>query len=186
VGIDDEPARGRDRENLVGFTATVDGQPVQVRIDRVAVIEAPYEEGRPLSAQYDTPGRDVTADLARFGLPLTLDVEAVRAALLALPPAVRARVQAAGLAEYYGTEGSATEPLEVWAQWSIVWRYHWTQTFPAGQECGSAMNIRTFRRAGCSTGPPARGIPGLSGRPVLHRPRHLEGHRQGAEEPRGR
>lgn len=122
------------RENLVGFTATVDGQPVQVKIDRVAVIEAPYEEGRPLSAQYDTPGRDVTADLARFGLPLTLDVEAVRAALLALPPAVRARVQAAGMAEYYGTEGSATEPLEVWAQWSIVWRYHWTQTFPAGQD----------------------------------------------------
>ena len=46
-----------------------------------------------MSAQYDTPGREVTADLARFGLPLTLDVEVVRAALLALSPARRAEVQ---------------------------------------------------------------------------------------------
>ncbi len=43
-------------------------------------------------------------------------------------------MQALGLAEYLGTEGSETDPLEVWGTWSIVWRYHWTQTFPAGKD----------------------------------------------------
>ena len=50
-----------DRENLVDFTATVNGQPVPTSIDRIAVIEPPWDEARPLSAQYDTPGTDVTA-----------------------------------------------------------------------------------------------------------------------------
>ena len=122
------------RDNLVGFSAMVDFVPVAVQIDRIAVIEDPYDQSRPMAAQYDTPGRDVTADLARFALPLTLETEAVRTALLALPADQREQAQALGLAQYYGTEGSATDPLEVWPNWSIVLRYHWTQTFPAGQD----------------------------------------------------
>ena len=122
------------RENLVNFSATVDGLAVPVTIDRIAVIEEGYDESRPPSAQYDSPGRDVTADLARLGLPLTLEVEKVRAALLALSPAQRAEVAALGLAEYQAGDPAQNVGEDVWAYWSIVWRYHWTQTFPAGQE----------------------------------------------------
>lgn len=118
-----------DRPNLVNFKAVVDGVEVPVIIDRIAVIEPEWQEGRPLSEQYDTPGRDVTADLARLGLPLSLNGEKVVAALQALDAAQRAKVQALGLAEFYDDGGGATyiSPL-----WSVVLRYHWTQTFPAG------------------------------------------------------
>lgn len=120
--------------DLVGFSATVDGQPVPVQIDRIAVIEPSYQEGRAPAGQYDTPGRDVTADLERLGLPLTLDVEAVRAALLALSPQQQVAAEAAGLAEYYDGDPAQNVPADVYALWSVVTRYHWTQTFPAGAE----------------------------------------------------
>lgn len=120
-------------EDLVGFTAMVDGQPVQVTIDRIAVQEVDFDEEFTLATQYDSPGKDVTAELARFGLPLTLDFETVRAALLALSPEKQAELQAMGLAEYYAGDASQNLPPDVWGNWSIVTRYHWTQTFPAGQ-----------------------------------------------------
>lgn len=122
------------RDDLVDFTATVDGMPVAVKIDRIAVLEEPWDENRPPSAQYDSPGRDVTADLDRLGLPLTLEVETLRAALLALGPEERAEAAALGLAGYLPADPAPGSPEEVWAAWSIVTRYHWTQTFPAGQE----------------------------------------------------
>ncbi len=114
-----------DRENLVNFTATVDGQPVPLSIDRIAVIEPAYEEARPLSEHYDSPGQDVTADLARLGLPLSLNADSVVAALAALTPAEREEAAALGLAEF--GDGYA------FPNWSIILRYHWTQTFPAGR-----------------------------------------------------
>lgn len=120
-----------DRPNLVNFTARVDGQDIAVSIDRIAVIEPePTEAWWPSSVQYDTPGREVTADLERLGLPLTLDADAVRAALTTLTPDERAEARALGLAEFYddGSEYAYAFPL-----WSIMLRYHWTQTFPAGQ-----------------------------------------------------
>ncbi len=115
----------RDRPNLVNFTATVDGQPVSLTIDRIAVIEPPYDEARPLSSQYDTPGRDVTADLARLGLPLSLNPSHVTEAMDRLTDAQREEAMALGLADL--------APGYFYPNWSIVLRYHWTQTFPAGQ-----------------------------------------------------
>jgi Domain of unknown function (DUF4424) len=114
-----------DRENLVNFNATVDGVPVPVGVDRVAVVEPPWQEGRALSEQYDSPGRDVTADLARLGLPLSLNGEKVLAALAALSPDQKTEAAALGLAEF--GDGYS------FPAWSVVIRYHWTQTFPAGQ-----------------------------------------------------
>jgi hypothetical protein len=120
------------RPDLVNFTARVDGQPVAVQIDRIAVIEPPWEEDRPESEQYDTPGRDVTALLQKYGLPLTLDYQAVGAILETLPPEARAELKAESLADFY--EGDTAQGLlpEAWPLWSVIWRYHWTQTFPAG------------------------------------------------------
>jgi hypothetical protein len=120
--------------DLVGFTATVDGQPVKVAIDRIAVIEDGFDEEMPPSRQYDDPGRDVTADLERLGIPLTLEIEAVRRALLALPEDRRAEAEALQLAEFYEGDPAQDQPPDVWGRWSIVTRYHWTQTFPAGAE----------------------------------------------------
>lgn len=120
------------QEDLVGFTATVDGQPVQVTIDRIAVLEEGWDEDNPPSKQYDNPGRDVTADLERLGIPLTLDYMAVRDVLMSFPPAKRDELAALGLAEYYEGDAAQGVPPDVWGAWAIVTRYHWTQTFPAG------------------------------------------------------
>ena len=122
-----------DRENLVNFTATVNGQPIPVSIDRIAVIEPPWDENRPLAAQYDTPGRDVTAALRAANLPMTIDIKRLTDALFIKTPAERAALTAAGLAEFYDGDPAQGMPAEVWPLWSIVLRHHWTQTFPAGQ-----------------------------------------------------
>jgi Domain of unknown function (DUF4424) len=114
-----------DRENLVNFKAVVDGQEVAVTVDRIAVIEPPWEEGRPLSQQYDTPGRDVTADLARLGLPMSLDSETILDAIEGMTEDEKAEAAALGLME--SGDGYS------FPNWSIVLRYHWTQTFPAGK-----------------------------------------------------
>lgn len=119
--------------DLVDFSATVDGQPVQVTIDRIAVQETNFDDVIVLATQYDSPGRDVTADLERFGIPMTLDWEIAREALLALPEDKRNEIAAAGLAEYYEGDAANGIPPDVWGNWSIVTRYHWTQTFPAGK-----------------------------------------------------
>lgn len=121
------------RPDVVGFTATVDGQPVQVTIDRIAVVEDDYDEANPPSKQYDNPGREVTADLERLGIPLTLDFTTVRDMLLSFPPEKRNEVAALGLAEYYDADTANDIPADVYGMWSIVTRYHWTQTFPAGK-----------------------------------------------------
>lgn len=121
-----------DRENLVAFTATVAGQPVTPKIDRIAVLEPIWAEGRDPAEQYDTPGRDVTAILARHAIPLTLDPATTAAQLLALPPDVQAALKSEGIADFYEGDPAQGFPPEAWPLWSIVIRYHWTQTFPAG------------------------------------------------------
>ena len=123
----------RGRENLVNFAAEVNGVKIPVKIDRIAVIEPPWVENRPLSEQYDTPGRDVTADLARFGIPVTVDTDALSAMLLALDADTQAQLMAAGLADFYTVDGQSGPPTEVYPAWSVILRYHWTQSFPAGK-----------------------------------------------------
>jgi hypothetical protein len=93
------------RENLVNFTAVVDGKPVPVLTDILAVMDTPYGDDNP-GLHYDTPGRDVTADLAALGIPLTLDSDALSPMLLALPEGERRALTAAGLADFYDDQGS--------------------------------------------------------------------------------
>ena len=111
------------RDNLVGFKAVVDGKEVAVSVDRIAVLEPEWEEGRPLSFQYDTPGTDVTADLERLGIPVSLDMAKVVDALAALTPAQKTEAMDLGLA--------VIDETFTYAHWSVILRYHWTQTFPA-------------------------------------------------------
>ncbi len=119
------------RDNLLNFRASVDGRQQKVKIDRVAVMTSAEDWDRPAAASYDTPGRDVTALLTGMGLPLTLDVDEVRRDLARLPAARLKRLIAEGLV--IGNQFDPDDPVPVPA-WSIVLRYHWTQTFPAGAE----------------------------------------------------
>jgi len=124
-----------DRPNLVALKAVVDGKPVEVKIDRIAVLEPEWVEDRPQNQQYDTPGTDVTAILEANGIPLSLDGDAVRAALLKATPEQRKALTEAKIAEYTPADPASNQMEEdVYPAWSIVERYHWTQTFKAGSE----------------------------------------------------
>ena len=114
-------------ENLVNMTATVDGRPIGVAIDRIAVLEPPNEEERAPRAGYESPGEDVSALLKELGIPLSLDVQQVATALNRLPKASRDRLRDKGLVEWLGED----PPLPLW---SIVVRYHWPQTFAVGRD----------------------------------------------------
>lgn len=124
----------RNAADLVDFKAVVDGMDQPVTIDRVAVIEPPWDENAPLSQQYDSPGQDVTAELEALGIPLTVDAQVVDRLLMAMSAEQRKTLTEKGLAEFYG--GTADSPDEVVPLWSVVLRYHWTQTFPAGSAVG--------------------------------------------------
>ena len=76
----------------------------------------------------------MTAELERFGLPLTLDVQTIRETLLAMSPKDQAPTRTAGIADHYEGDSAQAMPPDAYGLWSIVTRYHWTQTFPAGAE----------------------------------------------------
>jgi len=115
------------RQNMVDFVALVDGHRIAVNIERMAVVEPPYEENRRPSAAYDAPGEEVTALLKNLGIPLSLEIDQVTQALTRLPPSAQERLKARGLATFHGTEPPTPA-------WSIIERYHWTQTFARGKE----------------------------------------------------
>ncbi|QYZ69892.1 DUF4424 family protein [Neotabrizicola shimadae] len=121
----------RSRTDLLNFRATVDGKRQKVGIDHVAVVEDPDAWKRPASVQYDTPGRDISALLTRMGIPLTLDVEEIRAVLARLPRSQIQQLRDAGLIAQSPWDDADPVPMPAW---SVVLRYHWTQTFPAGKE----------------------------------------------------
>jgi len=121
------PEEKLQRDNVVDFTALVNGKKIAVSIERIAVIEPPYDAARQNSTRYDAPGKDVTAELKGFGIPLSLDVKKVAAALARLPQPVQAKIKARGLADFF--PGDPAVPA-----WSIIERYHWPQTFAPGQE----------------------------------------------------
>lgn len=118
------------RDNLVDFVAEVDGQPVAVQVDRIAVIEPPYDPDRTESARYDAPGEDVTDRLRAAGLPLSVDLAVLEEKLSAMSMADKQRLWDAGLISSFGDGLGDT----LYPNWSIVLRYHWTQTFPAGRD----------------------------------------------------
>lgn len=125
------PREKLDGENIVGFTATVDGKKVAVTTDRVAtVLPDDAEDGvtKPSdpAAGYQTPGTDITAVLKKYDIPLSLDYDKVFAALKAAPQAGRDELAKIGAVEVI--EGDA------YPMWAIIERYHWTQTFPHGKD----------------------------------------------------
>lgn len=115
-----------DNENIVNFTATVEGKPVKVKTDRIALLITPINTENPVPDSYDTPGEDITATLAKYKIPLSLDFDKVAGALAKLPQTAKDELTKLG---YAGFDENGGYPL-----WSIVERYHWTQTFPHGKD----------------------------------------------------
>ena len=113
------------REDVVGFTALVNGAPVKVQTDRIAVRSRGFEEQRPLAAQFEDPGEEVTDHLRTLNIPLSMDVDKVVRLLARLPQAAKDHLQRLDLADF------SPDSLPV-PNWSIVVRYHWFQRFPAG------------------------------------------------------
>lgn len=116
-----------DKPNFVGFTVKVDGRSVPVKTDRIAVKEPEYDENRPTAARYETPGEDITAVLTGYGIPVSLNYANVETALRNLPQKAKDDLKAKGYADFFD-DGSA------YPMWSIIERFHWTQTFAAGQD----------------------------------------------------
>ena len=70
-----------------------------------------------------TPGERLPTE-AQLGAQFAVSRAVVREAV--------ARLKAEGLVDFY--DGDTAQGLlpEAWPLWSVIWRYHWTQTFPAG------------------------------------------------------
>lgn len=113
--------------NPVGFTAKINGLPIPIGTDRIAILEPPYDQRKQARESYDTPGKEVTTLLQEFGIPLSLHLEEVSASLTRLDKPAQQRLKELGLVELFS--GEPPTPL-----WSIVLRYHWPQRFPAGQD----------------------------------------------------
>ncbi len=136
-------------DNPINFTLRIDGKDQPVQVERIAIIEPPYEEGRKTSLNYDSPGKDVTAVLKQYDIPLSLAYEQVTAALARLPQDKRKRLQELQLVDVF--EGEAPMPL-----WSIMLRYHWPQSFAAGQDLRIEHSYNPAPPGGIFTWPASR------------------------------
>jgi len=104
--------RARDPLNFLEFQVEVDGAPVQPLAEQKAFLG----------------GQDVTADLRRLGLPLSIfEADAAERLVAAPEPALREAVRL-GLLEWEGSPGE--QPLP---NWTLRTTHYWTQRFPAGR-----------------------------------------------------
>ena len=107
-----------DSPNILGFSTTVDGKPVEARVEQKALAN----------------GLDQTAWLRRHGIPINPMAEGVTAALDALPAAVQAEAVRLGLAmvdEYDAGSGMERHHAPLW---TLKTTYFWEQAFPAGRD----------------------------------------------------
>lgn len=115
-GIDDVISiPTQDPQNILGFSTTVDGQPVAAQVEQKVVKN----------------GVDRTAFLQSLGIPLAPHLEATNKALDALPQATKDRLVAMGLAviDEYDVGHGMEKHWE--ATWTLKTTYYWRQTFPA-------------------------------------------------------
>lgn len=97
----------RDKENFMNFTVTVDGKPVEAKLEMRAL----------------TGGIDVTDRLVALGIPLNPLAEATRQAANKVPRDKLAELITMGVFRPYEDQ---IDP-----SWSLKSTYYWLQTFPA-------------------------------------------------------
>lgn len=107
-----------DPQNFLGFSVTVEGQPVATRVEQKAFAK----------------GVDRSAYLTALGVPLAAQSETTNAVIDSLPQDKKDSLVAQGLAvvdEYDQGQGMQKH----WrATWTVKTTFYWTQTFPAGRE----------------------------------------------------
>lgn len=121
-----------DMLNPIGFTATVNGAAVPLSLDMRAVFRGTQDRDYEAEAnpQYELKGEDVTDLLRNHNIPLSLDVGKVEEALNALSADQKKIFADKGLASWDESDG---ESEYAFGNWDLALRYHWTQTFAAGQ-----------------------------------------------------
>lgn len=118
-GIDDMIAiPNDDPQNFLGFSVTVDGQPVATRVEQKAY----------------AGGVDRSAYLTALGIPLAAQTEAANAAIDALPQAKKDELVKLGLAAIDEFDQGQGWEKHWRASWTVKTTFYWTQTFPAGRE----------------------------------------------------
>ncbi len=110
----DLPMRGQ--QNFVHFHVTVDGQPVQAKLEQKAIAEN---------------GADITAELANAGLPIDTSLPGYDEKVRALPDDVWRRLVKQKILDY--GEGEPHRSDNAYFMWSLRATFHWEQTFPAGK-----------------------------------------------------
>ncbi|WP_273795159.1 DUF4424 domain-containing protein [Brucella intermedia] len=104
-----------NQENFVDFHVRVDGQPVQPKLEQKAVTE---------------DGADVTAALAKAGLPINAKLPGWEDKARALPDAAWEQLIKQGLID-------ADDPTKRSDEFNPTWKlratYYWEQVFPAGR-----------------------------------------------------
>ena len=106
-----------DPENFLGFKTTVDGKPVDAKVQqRISALDV-----------------DQTALLQSLGVPLAPQAEATRAALDRLPRGAWDKLIGLGLAGIDEFDAGQGWEKHLTPLWSLSTAYYWQQTFPAGQ-----------------------------------------------------
>lgn len=112
------PLPTSDPQNLVGFSARVNGAPVKAH-----VVQKVFARGA-----------DRTADLDRLKVPLAPHLPGTGKALSRLSPSARDEMRSLGLAdiEKYSVGRGMRQLLS--PRWTLTTTHYWEQTFPAGKE----------------------------------------------------
>jgi hypothetical protein len=109
-----------DPHNLLGFSTSVDGLPVQAHI---------------LQKAFARGGADRTAELERLKVPLAPHLPSTDKAIGKLPRAAWDELRQLGLAEVEEYRaGRSMRKARPSPRWTLQTTYYWEQTFPAARE----------------------------------------------------
>lgn len=107
-----------DPANVLGFSTTVDGQKVRAEVEQRAFFK----------------GKEYTALLKRWGIPLAPHLDATVAAIDRLPKAQQSQLLALGLVDHNDYDAGKGWEHHLQPFWTLKTTYFWTQTFPAGRD----------------------------------------------------
>ena len=120
-----------DPERRIALLIDADNAPA-AKID-VILAEVARHIGASVDLLGHSMGGKAAMQLALTEPALIRRMGSLTDALFSKTAAERAALTSAGLAEFYDGDPAQGMPAEAWPLWSIILRYHWTQTFPAGQ-----------------------------------------------------